>query len=264
MNIRKYFKFKQGLQRIINIFLKKQSIELNFWHREIQNYVKWYKGEMDSHYGILSPTQQEKIVQFTLRENVILTWAKLDIEKYPKRLLVPRNYFSGKKLLDVGCRPIPYVLAFTNCQFWGLDPLIDSYRKLGFPLDKYGNRLTYLNASAEKILVKGGFFDAVISANSIDHVDDFPLAARELSRVLRPGGILRMEVHYHPPTDCESWELNDSIIIKHFGPLGIKKVHERPFTELYPEAKKRKGQKMEAFKQFVCRNSQYQDHKIVG
>jgi ubiquinone/menaquinone biosynthesis C-methylase UbiE len=230
MNIYKYF--KQRLQGVISHSLNKESSEFDFWSCEIQYYVKWYKGKIRYLYGIPHPTQREKIVQFSLEENAIRTWAEADIERYLNRLLVRRDYFAGKRLLDVGCGPIPYALAFNDCKIWGIYPLVDSYKRIGFPLDRYSDRLTYLNASVEKIPCEDNFFDAVISVNSIDHVDDFPLAAQEISRVLRPGGILRMEVHYHSPTTCEPWKLDDSIIIQYFDHLEIQKVSEKPFTEL--------------------------------
>jgi SAM-dependent methyltransferase len=67
---------------------------------------------------------------------------------------------------------------------------------------------------------------AAIAVYSIDHVDDFARAASELKRVLKPGGALRMEVHYHPPTRLEPQVLDDDNVLAHLGDLGLEKVSE--------------------------------------
>lgn len=226
----------------VGLPLKRRSA-LTFWRREIQVYTKWYQGKIAHHYGVAAPTDEMKVTGYNLKENAIRTWANADIDKYPYHLLIPEDYFHGKRILDVGCGPIPYALAFTDCEICGLDPLIDKYRELGFPLDKYSDRLTYVRTGAENMPFEDNFFDAVISVNAIDHVDDSPAAAKEVSRVLRPEGVLRIEVHYHQPEITEPWSLSDDIVTKHFDHLGIRKIHERLFTELYPESPER-GEKV--------------------
>ena len=217
----------------------KQFVELDFWRRQLREYEQWYEGKIERRYGIPAPLPDAKVTQYQHMENAIRTWAAADINKYPNHLLLPVQHFAGKNLLDVGSGPIPYALAFTGCQIWGLDQLAPLYKKAGFPLDRYSERLTYLGARAENIPVKDHVFDAVISVNALDHVDDFPSAAKEIGRVLRPGGILCMEIHYHKPTDAEPWQLNDAIVRQYFGNLRIKKAHERPYTDLYPDAQNR-------------------------
>lgn len=206
-----------------------------FWRREIQIYIAWYEGKISQLYGVPAPADDIKVKDYSLQENAIRTWAKADINKYPNHLLIPRDYFQGKRILDIGCGPIPYALAFTDCEIFGLDPMINKYKKLGFPLDSYPERLTYVKGDAEKMPFEDNFFDAVISVNAIDHVDNFSAAAKEASRVLRPEGILRLEVHYHQSTVTEPWAIDDDMVLKLFGHLGIRRVHERPYTELYPE-----------------------------
>jgi ubiquinone/menaquinone biosynthesis C-methylase UbiE len=88
-----------------------------------------------------------------------------------------------------------------------------------------------MDASAENIPVDNGFFDVVVSVNTIDHVDDFPSVAREIRRVIKLGGFLILEVHYHKPTKTEPWTLDDKACIRYFGDLGIKKIHDGPFIK---------------------------------
>ena len=89
----------------------------------------------------------------------------------------------------------------------------------------------------QKVFRSKIIFYAVVSVNAIDHVDDFGQAAREIQRVLKPRGKLRMQVHYHPPTRCEPIEVDDTILLESFEALGIQKVGES-------EIEGTKGQKL--------------------
>jgi ubiquinone/menaquinone biosynthesis C-methylase UbiE len=243
VKLKKIFRYWSRLwAKIQKVCNRKKYSALDFWRSEREVYVRWDEGEIKSLYGIPSPDDDMKVTGYSYKENVIRTWAQADIDKYPGHLLVSRDYFRGKKILDVGCGPVPYTLAFTDCEIYGLDHLVDGYARLGFPLSEYSDRLTYVNGVAEDMPFEDNFFDAVISVNAIDHVDDFTLTAKEISRILRPEGILRMEVHYHKPTVREPWELNDKFMLEHFGHIGIKKIHERSFGELYPDESEEKKQ----------------------
>ena len=86
--------------------------------------------------------------------------------------------------------------------------------------------MTFVRAFAEDMPFPSASFDAVISVNAIDHVDDFARAASEISRVLKKDGVLRMQVHYHPPRELEPYSLTDEDVLAHFGHLGIEKISE--------------------------------------
>jgi ubiquinone/menaquinone biosynthesis C-methylase UbiE len=135
---------------------------------------------------------------------------------------------TGLRVLDVGCGPIPYAAAFTGCDITGIDPLIDGYRALGYPLDG----MEYVCAPAEAMPFADDSFDAVISMNALDHVDDFGAVAREIQRVAR--GLIRIEVHYHAPTVTEPLALDDDIVRECFPTL--VKLREKPYAEFYPWA----------------------------
>jgi SAM-dependent methyltransferase len=221
----------------------KQRTELYYWNWLIKQCTKWYQGELHSLYEHPTPSENEKVTDYSLKENALRTWTRVDSNKYLDHLLVPADYFKGMNVLDIGCGPIPYALVFTGCRIFGLDQLIEFYRNLGYPIDGYSDRLVYIKGSAERIPVDDGFFDAVVSVNAIDHVDDFGNAAKEVSRVLKSGGILRFEAHYHKPTVCEPWRLNDDLVLKHFRHLGIKKICQRDATELHYDPSQ-KGEKL--------------------
>ena len=136
--------------------------------------------------------------------------------KYLEDLALEPNAFQGMKLLDIGSGPIPSASCFKRCQVYCLEPLLDRYLAAGFPLHYYEN-VIFIHGASERIPVEDGFFDAIISVNAIDHVDDIYKTAAEIRRVLRPDGLLRMHVHYHPPTECEPISFNDDVFQKLFG-----------------------------------------------
>lgn len=204
---------------------------MRYWQGLVKQRIDWYEGKIDVLNGLAAPDEDVKVTGYDLKENAIRTAAKLNINRYPEALAIPADYFRGKKILDIGCGPNPCVTAFTDCQTYGLDELVDEYKELGFPLDSYSDRLTYLKGSAENIPIEDNFFDAVISVNAIDHVKDFPAVAKEITRVLKPGGIIRMQVHYHKPTVCEPWSLDDKMVLECFGHLNIKKIQERSWND---------------------------------
>jgi SAM-dependent methyltransferase len=216
----------RGVKRRLWRLSYKQYREVEWWQQDIALYVEWYKGKKPSLYGVPAPTAAMKVKGVDAKESALLTWVAVMKDSYPTRLVAPRDYFRGKRVLDVGCGPFPMALGFTDCEVYGLDQLIGHYKRLGYPIKKYSSRMRYIQCSAENIPVRDHAFDAVISVNAIDHVDDFAAAAKEIARVLRPDGIIRMQVHYHPQAICEPWVLDDEIVMRHFGDLGIRKIHE--------------------------------------
>ena len=212
----------------------KQAAELSFWLHEATNLKKWYNSQISFHYGVPPPETKEKISRYSLEENAIRTWAFVHRDKYLRHLMVPGDYFAGMTLLDVGCGPIPYALGFIDCSIYGLDPLIEAYKRIGYPLESYSDRIKYIEGYAEDMPFEDNSIEAVISVNALDHVDDFRLTAGEICRVLKPDGILRIELHYHEPRETEPWALNDDIVAECFEPVGGKKVVERSIEELYP------------------------------
>ncbi|KJR41576.1 type 11 methyltransferase [Candidatus Magnetoovum chiemensis] len=157
-----------------------------------------------------------------------MTWQRATSDVYLKRLLIDKDYFKGKSVLDIGCGPHPRLLAFQDCRRYGLDQLINEYKTIGYPLDKYSEEITYLTGSAEAIPTEDNFFDAVIAVNSLDHIDNFDKAAMEIKRVLKNNGILRIEVSYRKRgTTTEPLVLNDDKVISAFGSLNIKKIQQR-------------------------------------
>jgi SAM-dependent methyltransferase len=203
----------------------KHLAELAWWERALSQRVEWYRGERTM-YGRGPPSPAEKQVRETIEASASVTTLAVSLDRYPEALKIPRDHFAGKTLLDVGCGPYPLSIAFNDCRIVGLDPLILRYEAAGFPLYEFTDRVTFVQGFAEEMPFPSGSFDAVISVNAIDHVDDFARAAQEISRVLKKGGALRMQVHYHSPRELEPHALTDDDVLAHLGHLGIEKVSE--------------------------------------
>lgn len=199
---------------------RKRAAELRFWRKEIERYQQWFRGELSPLYKTPSPREEEKVEAPNEKDASILTWHKLHQQaKYLDNLDLAPDAFTGMKVLEVGSGPFPSASCFKNCRLYCLEPLLPEYLLAGFPLHYYED-VTFIHGFAESIPIKDNFFDAVISVNAIDHVDNITETAGEIRRVLKPGGFLRMHVHYHTPQVCEPIELTDGYFQELFGWCG--------------------------------------------
>lgn len=188
---------------------RKSGSELDFWRKEIVIYQRWYQGELKRLYTTSCPREDQKVAAPNLKDASLLTWHKLGQEaKYLADLELGPDVFRGKRVLDIGSGPIPSATCFKDIQLYCLDPLLPDYVKAGFPLHYFDN-VHFVHGHSETMPLADAFFDVVIAVNSIDHVDDIKKTAKEIQRVLKPGGLLRMHVHYHPATITEPLEFDD-------------------------------------------------------
>jgi SAM-dependent methyltransferase len=104
----------------------------------------------------------------------------------------------GGRVLDYGCAEVPYRRFF---------PAEAEYVAADLP----GNADAVVEIAPDGTLpVPDGGFDAVISTQVLEHVDDPGLYLSECFRVLRPGGRMLLSTHgimvYHPdPDDYWRW-----------------------------------------------------------
>jgi SAM-dependent methyltransferase len=216
---------KSRVRRVPARVGQKHLSELAWWERELRYDVAWYQGERTL-YGLAPPTPAERKIRETVEASACVTMVAHRLEYYPETLKVGRSHFAGKTILDVGCGPLPFSIGFEDCRIVGLDPLVREYEAAGFPLAEFTDRITFIRGFAEDMPFASRSFDAVISVNALDHVDDFGRMAREIARVLKENGLLRIQVHYHSPTPLEPQRLSDAKVLKHLGHLGIEKVSE--------------------------------------
>lgn len=206
----------------------KYKAEIDFWKGILINYEEWYDGKLSMLYGEPSPNDITKVVSFDKRISAILTWLEVHQKaKYLDDLLLEKSAFEGLRILDIGSGPLPSASAYLNCELYCLDPLMPLYMEAGFPIHIYENRIKFVFGFSEKMPFSDSYFDAIISVNAIDHVDDFNLTASEIKRVLKPGGKLRFHIHYHLKTVTEPLELNDDIVSAAFSwAKDFKKISE--------------------------------------
>jgi SAM-dependent methyltransferase len=208
-------------------FFKPKS-ETRHWVELVERVTKWYEGEQPFVFPF--PTEEQKSKGHERERDALLTYIRVENEHatYLQDLALSCDAFDGMKVGDIGSGPFPTLMVFKNCERYCIDPLLDAYRWFGFPLDEFASDVTYINAQAEKIPLPGGFLDAVVSRDALDHVSSFHGAASEIKRILKREGILHMLVNCHKPTGTEPLQLTDKMVIDEFASLGIDKVAEFP------------------------------------
>ena len=211
--------------------LDKDESELLFRRKILEQYQRWYDGRLPELYHTPAPTPEQRLTAPNKQDAAILTWHRLHQQvKYLADLKLPVDAFDGMALLDIGAGPMPSASCFAGARLHCLDPLLPDYLRIGFPLHYYGD-VKFVNGPAEAIPLDDNSMDAVISVNAIDHVNDIDKTAAEIRRVLKPGGRLRMHVHYHKAYKCEPIELNDRRFTELFGWAGqLTKLDEQPVS----------------------------------
>jgi len=215
------------LQTLMSKFNSKEAAEANFWKSELEKLLDWFRGNRDL-WSVPPPLEFQKIKSYDESSSAILTFFELHQKvKYLADLQLTEFSFKGETLLDIGSGPYPSALALGASQVFCLDPLLPTYMRIGYPIHVYEPRARFVFGHSENMPFERESFDSVISVNAIDHVDDFEKTALEIQRVLKPGGKLRMHVHYHKPTPTEPLEINDARFERAFGWVqGLKKVYE--------------------------------------
>ena len=210
---------------------QKYEAELNYWRGQLEFMLQWYEGREPDWYGLPTPKAEQKLDVSDIRAvNAIITSHRLR-PVYFDRLQLSSDFFRGKRVLEVGCGPLAPILVFEDCIRHGLDPLMDRYIESGWPL--YALDVIFTNSHGEKMPYPAEYFDAIISCNALDHVDDFVQVASEMQRVLKQGGGLYFEVEYHKATVTEPIELTDSIVMDAFSRCRMNRVVERGKIEAY-------------------------------
>ena len=109
---------------------------------------------------------------------------------------------ADDRVIDLGCGTGRHVLELskTPANIIGADISRDDIRAGRYLLEimrrrgEVNARVHWLQTAGERLPFKDGAFDRVICTETLEHVDDDAVLARELVRVLKPGGILAVSV----------------------------------------------------------------------
>jgi SAM-dependent methyltransferase len=105
-----------------------------------------------------------------------------------------RTIDGDARVLEVGSGAHGLVFYFGTTRGVGVDPLACDYAAL-FPA--WQRRARTIAAAGERLPFADGAFDVVLCDNVVDHAEGPARIARELARVLAPGGLLYFTVNFH-------------------------------------------------------------------
>lgn len=115
--------------------------------------------------------------------------SKILLEIWKNNIKIDKN----AKILQIGPGALD-VIHYLPGKRYAIDPLAD-FMKEKFKLD-YGD-LKFMKGRGEEIPFQDKFFDVVIIANVLDHVEDPEKVLREIKRVLKDKGILHFENNFY-------------------------------------------------------------------
>jgi SAM-dependent methyltransferase len=210
---------------------RKHEAELIFWQDSLTWLKSWFQDGAPGRSGIRAPTvAQRATISESWIVNAVMTMHGLR-PHYMERLRIERDHFRSQRVLEIGCGPLAPILQFDDCERHCVDPLVNVYMAAGWPLFEYDAK--FFNFGGESLPYPDNYFDAVISVNALDHVKDFEQTAREMERVLKPGGSIYFEVEYHAPTVTEPLSLNNIRVLQAFSRCKLTPVINRSGEELY-------------------------------
>jgi SAM-dependent methyltransferase len=136
------------------------------------------------------------------------------------------DWLAAQRVVEIGGGPWPCVAAGEFASAVVIDPLADGYQAEGLVAPE-ARDVVYLSAVGESMPLPSGRTDLVVTDNCLDHVQDPAQVAREIARVLRPGGLLWLlvdvmdhadELHPHPMSETRAARLlTDAGLVQRWG-----------------------------------------------
>ena len=113
--------------------------------------------------------------------------------EYFRKLLLERLSLDpqGLRVLDVGCGGglLSEEFAALGCTVTGVDQSVPTLTAARSHAERSGLSIRYLEGCAESLPFDAEAFDVVCCCDVLEHVDDPDVVVREISRVIKPGGV---------------------------------------------------------------------------
>lgn len=127
-----------------------------------------------------------------------LHWYRWRAEQLIQRLnrLHLQRLTSGQaKVIEIGSGPVGLCTFFPGAERTAIDPLMDTYSRYPEFAKTRDPGVEYVQAMGERLPCPTAHYDLAIIENCIDHTQDINGVMRELSRVLKPNGVLYLTVN---------------------------------------------------------------------
>ena len=200
----------------------KYGCELKWWKRELDTRIlPWYRGEIEKLWGRTLPPEDERPTNGrTEAENAVLTLRWADRTRYADLLCLNNVDKRFRRALDLGCGPMVPACWLPADEVFGVEPIIEQFRQLGFPVDLYGAVLVAARAEALWMLPDNHF-------NAIDHMESLALVAEEMGRVAAEDAMIRLTICYREPTPTEPLRICDEDVRLAFEGMGLERITHR-------------------------------------
>ena len=121
------------------------------------------------------------------------------------------SFTSGKVIADFGCGPRGSLLwANSAKERIGIDVLTDAYVKR-FKLRN--QPMIYVQSTEYHIPMQDDSVDILFTMNAMDHIDNFDVICKEVTRIIKPGGYFIGSFNLdEPPTETEPQTLTEEIV----------------------------------------------------
>jgi len=153
----------------------------------IKNDIHTYYNDVAEQYNYDFYVKDDPYPPLQYRHRYILELA--DVEAFP----------DNPKALDIGCGPGEMVLdlAARGFETWGIDiseEMVDIARKKADKLGDIATKVHYETGDIERLRFEDGAFDLIVAAGVVEYLQTDELWVAELYRLLKPGGILILNV----------------------------------------------------------------------
>jgi ubiquinone/menaquinone biosynthesis C-methylase UbiE len=129
-----------------------------------------------------------------ISSDLIGTWTKKLYENLAQHLQVKSLVFEGKDIIEIGCgsRGAINLISGPGKRI-GIDPFIEEFRSRGCLLEL--DHVQLFSEMAERLSFPSDSFDFAICFNTLDHVKNPREVLKQVHRVLKPSGLLLLNVH---------------------------------------------------------------------